>query len=126
MLRHRLCRENAKHQQRIWREHAEEATSDINSFWRLAKAAHKQEQRFSFAPTLHSNDREYTTATKKAALLRQTLFAPAPNADLSDIEAYVSAAVNAAVNTSPTPGASPAAEAEDPRYPEPISTPSLT
>ncbi|KAJ5094940.1 reverse transcriptase [Penicillium argentinense] len=89
-LRHKLGRQSAKIARTAHRERVEEATQDIQGFWNLAKwARNRGTPRATFTPTLQAGDRTYETAVEKAQILQETLFPPAPDAELGDLQGFI-------------------------------------
>ena len=99
--KHTLGRETAKLSRDNHRAHVEDATESIEGFWKLARWARRRRGvQPTYTPTLHAGDQTYDTPERKAQALRETLFPPPPEADLSDIPGY--------------------------EYPEPLQMPAIT
>lgn len=92
--RHDLGRASRRISRQAHRDRVEEAATSLDMFWRLAKWARiRGVPRSSHTPSLRTTDNsgtitEHTTTEDKARCLKQALFPPASDADLSDIDDY--------------------------------------
>ena len=87
--KHALGRETTKLSRNNHHACVEDATESIEGFWKLARWARRRRGvQPTYTPTLHAGNQTYETPERKAQALRETLFPPPPEADLSDIPGY--------------------------------------
>ncbi|KAG2000740.1 hypothetical protein GB937_010884, partial [Aspergillus fischeri] len=86
---HQLERQSRKTATKAHRERVDEATQALDGFWKLARWARRRgEAQPTFTPTLVADDHEIDRPEEKAAVLREALFPPPPEADLADTLGY--------------------------------------